>query len=216
MAIRILLADDHTLFRSGLKKILEEHQQFEIVAEAATGLEAVELAGRWRPDVALLDISMKELSGLEATAQIRRCSPNTAVMILSMHCDERYVVRSIKAGAGGYMLKDSVEDGLIRGIQRLSRGQAYFSPAVAKILKSRTTRSPEAQDADDPYETLTERERQLYHLLAEGMSNKEIATRLGLSIHTVETHRTRIMEKLDLHGIAELVLNAVRRGFISD
>jgi len=215
MAIRVLLADDHALFRNGLKKILEDHPQFQVVAEAGTGLEAVELARRHQPDVALMDISMKELSGLEATAQIRKCSPNTAVMILSMHSDERYVVRSIRAGARGYVLKDSVEDGLIRGIHILTRGQVYFSPAVAKILQSRRYRDPVVRDADDPYETLTERERQLYHLLAEGMANKEIAARLGLSIHTVETHRTRIMEKLELHGIAELVLNAVRRGFIT-
>lgn len=215
MAIRVLLADDHTLFRNGLKKILEDHPEFEVVAEAGTGLEAVELARRRQPDVALMDISMKELSGLEATAQIRKCSPKTAVMILSMHSDERYVVRSIRAGARGYVLKDSVEDGLIRGIHILTRGQVYFSPSVVKILQSRRRRDPVVLDADDPYETLTERERQLYHLLAEGMANKEIAARLELSVHTVETHRTRIMEKLEIHGIAELVLSAVRRGFIT-
>ena len=215
MSIRILLADDHTLFRNGLKKILEEHPSMQVVAEASTGLEAVDLARQHQPDVALIDISMKELSGLEATAQIRKQSPHTAVMILSMHGDERYIVRSVKAGARGYVLKDSVEDGLIQGIQLVAQGQAYFSPGVEKILRSRRYRDPVARGVDDPYELLTDRERQLYHLLAEGLGNKEIAARLGLSIHTVETHRTRIMEKLELRGIAELVLNAVRRGLVS-
>ena len=215
MAIRILLADDHTLFRNGIKRILEDHQSLEVVAEAATGLQAVELARQLQPDVALIDISMKELSGLEATAQIRKFSPHTAVMILSMHGDERYIVRSVKAGARGYVLKESVEDGLIRGIELLAHGQAYFSPAVEKILRARRRRDPVARGADDPYELLTNRERQLYHLLAEGLGNKEIAGRFRLSVHTVETHRTRIMEKLELRGIAELVLDAVRRGLVS-
>jgi DNA-binding NarL/FixJ family response regulator len=215
MPIRILLADDHTLFRNGLKKILQEHPSLDVVAEAANGLEAVELARQYQPDVALMDISMAELSGLEATAQIAKYSPKTAVMILSMHSDERYVVRSVKAGARGYVLKDSVEDGLIQGIHALAQGEAYFSPAVETILRSRRRRDLGGEGADDPYERLTDRERQLYHLLAEGLGNKEIAARLGLSVHTVETHRTRIMEKLELRGIAELVLNAVRRGFVS-
>ncbi|MEK7408334.1 MAG: response regulator transcription factor [Acidobacteriota bacterium] len=215
MPIRILLADDHVLFRRGLRRILEEEPEFEIVAETGSGIEAVELARRLQPDVAVLDIAMKELNGVEATRQTLRHSPSTAVMILSMHSDERYVIRSVKAGARGYVLKDSVEEGLIRAIHLLHKGQAFFSPAVARIFQERFVGGPAFREVDDRYEMLTERERQIYHLLAEGHSSKEIATRLGISVHTAETHRTHIMEKLGLHGIAELVLSAVRRGLIS-
>ena len=213
MPIRIELADDHSILRQGVKRMLEGHSNFVVVAEASSGLEAVELAQQHLPDVAVVDIGMKELNGVEATAQILRHSPKTAVLILSMHSDERYVIRAVKAGARGYMLKDAVEEGLIRAIHLLHRGQAYFSPAVAKAVQNghRYTRTREVEDR---YELLTERERQIYHLLAEARSSKEIANRLGLSVHTVETHRTRIMEKMELHGIAELVLSAVRRGLI--
>ena len=214
MAIQILLADDHVLFRHGLRRILNEQPHFEIVAETGSGIEAVELARRLKPDVALVDIAMKELNGVEATRQILRHSPKTAVMILSMHCDERYVVRSVNAGARGYVLKDSVEEGLIRAIHSLHKGQAYFSPAVASILQERFVTGAATRDVDDRYELLSERERQIYHLLAEGNSSKEVAVRLGISVHTAETHRTHIMEKMGLHGIAELVLSAVRRGLV--
>jgi DNA-binding NarL/FixJ family response regulator len=214
MAIRILLADDHVLFRAGIRRILEEHSEFAVVAEATSGLDAVELARQHRPDVAIVDIGLKELNGLEATAQIAAHSPGTAVLILSMHGDERYIVRAVRAGAKGYVLKDSVEDGLIHAIEGVHRGRPFFSPPVAKILHKRRLRDPRLGEIDDLYESLTERERQLYHLLAEGNSSKEIAVRLGISVHTVETHRTRIMEKLELHSIAELVLSAVRRGMI--
>jgi DNA-binding NarL/FixJ family response regulator len=214
MPIRILLADDHVLFRAGIRRILEEHSEFAVVAEAASGLEAVDLARRHRPDVAIVDIGLKELNGVEATRQIAAHSPNTAVLILSMHADERYIVRAVRAGARGYLLKDSVEDGLIRAIEGVHRGHSFFSAPVAKILQKRTSRDPRLSEVDDLYESLTERERQLYQLLAEGNSSKEIAGRLGISVHTVETHRTRIMEKLELHSIAELVLSAVRRGMI--
>lgn len=215
MPIRILLADDHTLFRSGLRRILEEHSEFSIVAETGSGLEAVDLARELHPDVALVDIGMKEMNGVEATSQILRHSPKTAVVILSMHCDEAFVVRSVKAGARGYILKDSVEEGLIRAIYLVHKGQAFFSPAVAAMVHSASARELRSREIDDRYELLTERERQVYHLLAAGKSNKEVANRLGMSVHTAETHRSRILEKLELHGIAELVLSAVRRGLVS-
>ena len=214
MSIRILLADDHTLFRRGLRRLLEDRPEFVVVAEAASGIEAVELAGQHQPDVAVVDIGMPELNGVDATSQILHCSPRTAVLILSMHNDQRYVARSVRAGARGYILKDSVEDGLFQAIHLIHRGQAYFSPAVAKVLQDHSALAPWSSAADDLYDRLTDRERQVYQLLAEGKSNKEVATRLGLSIHTAETHRTRIMEKMGLHGIAELVLNAVRRGMV--
>src|SRR6476659_7210239 len=133
--IRILLADDHNLFRQGLRRILDGQQEFEIIAEASTGLEAIDLAKQHQPDVAIVDIAMKELNGIEATAQLLRHSPNTAVLILSMYSDERYVIRAVKAGARGYLLKDTLEEGLIEAIQEIQAGQAYFSPSVARILK---------------------------------------------------------------------------------
>lgn len=214
MSLRILLADDHNLFRQGVRRILETQPDMTVVAEASSGLEAVDLAREHQPDVAIVDIAMKELNGIEATAQLLRHSPKTAVLILSMYSDERYVVRAVRAGARGYLLKDTVEEGLIEAVQHVSQGQAFFSPNVAKILQEAHNRDLQGQKVDDRYELLTERERQLYHMLAEGQSNKEIASRLNLSLHTVETHRTRIMEKMGVHSIAELVLGAVRRGIV--
>lgn len=214
MPIRILLADDHNLFRQGLQRILENQADLEVVAEAASGLEAIEMAKLHQPDVAIVDIAMKELNGIEATSQLLRHSPKTAVLILSMYSDERYVMRAVKAGARGYILKDTLEEGLVEAIHQLHSGQPFFSPSVARIFQDAHARDLHDKKMDDRYELLTERERQLYHLLAEGRSNKEIASRLGLSLHTVETHRTRIMEKLGVHSIAELVLSAVRRGLI--
>jgi DNA-binding NarL/FixJ family response regulator len=214
MAIRVLLADDHTLLRQGLRRILESHPDLVVIAEAASGLDAVELARRHRPDVAVVDIAMGELNGIDATSQILRHSPQTAVLILSMHRDERYVTRAIKAGARGYLLKDTVEEQLIRAIYVVHEGKSFFSPAVAKIFEDRSC-DLRSREVDDRYELLTERERQIYQLLAEGNSNKDIAARLNLSLHTVETHRTHIMEKLDVHNAAELVLSAVHRGLIT-
>jgi DNA-binding NarL/FixJ family response regulator len=214
MATRIMLADDHHLFRQGVKRILETQEGFEVVAEAGSGLEAIELAKQHKPDIAVVDIAMKELNGIEATAQLLRGSPETAVLILSMYSDERYVLRAVKAGARGYILKDTVEEGLLEAVRTLSEGKPYFSPQIARIFQEAHARQLEEKAVDDRYELLTDRERQLYHMLAEGQSNKEIAARLGLSLHTVETHRTRIMEKLGVHSIAELVLSAVRRGIV--
>lgn len=213
--IRILIADDHTLLRQGLRRILESRPDFTIVAEAGSGLEAIELARQHQPDVAIVDVAMKELNGIEATAALLRCSPRTAVLILSMYSDERYVMRAVKAGARGYLLKDSVEEDLIRAILLIQRGTAFFSPTVARLFQDTHSRLSQATQVEDRYDLLTERERQVYQLLAEGNSNKEIATRLNLSLHTVETHRARIMEKLDIHGAAELVLSAVRRGLVT-
>lgn len=212
MPVRILLADDHAILRSGLRRILESYSGFAVVAEAASGPEAVALAREHQPEVVIMDVGMPGLNGLEATAQILRRSPATAVLILSMHSDERYVARALKAGARGYLLKDSVEQELIQAIQLVHAGQTFFSPAVAKALSSRDEGAAGGAEVEDRYELLTEREREVYQLLAEGKSNKEIATLLGLSLHTAETHRARVMEKLGLHSAAELVLSAVRRG----
>ena len=215
MSVRILLADDHTLMRQGLRYILEGHPDVEIVAEASSGIEAVESAREHKPDVAIVDVAMKELNGIEATAQILKNSPHTAVLMLSMYSDERYVLRAVKAGARGYLLKSSAGDELIQAVFTVQKGMAYFSPAVAEIFQHRFARLRDNDSVNDRFELLTDRERQVYQLLAEGNSNKEIARRLNLSLHTVETHRWRIMEKLDLHSTAELVLSAVRRGMVT-
>jgi DNA-binding NarL/FixJ family response regulator len=215
MSVRILLADDHAIMRQGLRQILSQHPGFEVVAEASSGLEAVEMAERLKPDLAIMDIAMKELNGIEATSQILRRSPLTSVLILSMHSDERYVVRAVKAGARGYVLKDSAGDELVEAIRSLERGSVFFSPEVSKVLQGGYARIKDPDQMEDRYELLTERERQIYQLLAEGNSNKEIANRLNLSLHTVETHRARVMEKLDIHSAADLVLSAVRRGLVN-
>ena len=215
MSIRILLSDDHTLMRQGLRHILESHPEFEIVAETSSGIEAIESARLLKPDVAIVDVAMKELNGIEATAQILKHSPHTAVLILSMYSDERYVLRAVKAGARGYVLKNSAGDELIQAIHAVEKGQAFFSPAVGRIFQNGFARLKDARETTDRYDLLTSRERQIYQLLAEGNSNKDIANRLSLSLHTVETHRWRIMEKLDLHSTADLVLSAVRRGLVT-
>ena len=215
MSTRILLADDHTLMRQGLRHILESHADFEIVAEASSGIEAVQAARLHQPDVAIVDVAMKELNGIEATAQILKNSPHTAVLILSMYSDERYVLRSVKAGARGYVLKNSAGDELVQAILTVQKGTAFFSPAVARLFQNGFARLKDARETSDRYDLLTDRERQIYQLLAEGNSNKDIANRLGLSLHTVETHRWRLMEKMDLHSTAELVLSAVRRGMVT-
>jgi DNA-binding NarL/FixJ family response regulator len=212
MPITILLADDHAILRQGLRRILESYPDFQVVAEAANGVQAVELARELEPDVAILDVAMPELNGLEALAQIRKRVPRTAVLILSMYNDARYVTRALNAGARGYLLKDSVEQDLVEAIQLACQGKPFLSPAVAALVERQ--KSLVSSEVEDRYELLTERERQLYQLLAEGKSNKEIANLLNLSLHTVETHRTRIMEKLDVHSSAELVLSAVRRGLV--
>ena len=215
MSITVLLADDHTLMRQGLRHILESHPEFEVVAEASSGIEAIEAARLYKPDVAIIDVAMKELNGIEATSQILKHSPHTSVLILSMYDDERYVLRAVKAGARGYLLKNSAGDELIKAIYQVQKGLTFFSPAVAEIFQGDFSTLQESGEIGDRFELLTSRERQIYQLLAEGNSNKDVANRLTLSLHTVETHRWRIMEKLDLHSTAELVLSAVRRGVVS-
>lgn len=214
MPIRILLADDHKLMRQGLRQILEHDPEFAIVAEAESGLEAVQQAEAQRPEVVVMDIAMKELNGIEATTQIMKRLPNTMVLILSMYSDERYVIRAVRAGARGYILKNSAGDELIQAVHAMRTGTAFFSPALARVFRDGYGKLKDASETVDSYDLLTDRERHVYQLLAEGNCNKDIANRLNLSLHTVETHRWRIMEKMNLHSVAELVLSAVRRGIV--
>ena len=214
-AIRILLADDHNIMRRGLRLLLERQAGFEVVAEAADGREAAERAEATRPDVVVLDIAMPNMSGIEAAQRIRAVLPQAAIVILSMHADEGYVLRALKAGAKGYLLKDSAESDLIEAIKAVSEGKAFFSPEISKILVEDYVRDMRKRGAEDSYELLTAREREILHLLAEGKSNKDIATLLDLSLYTVETHRRNLQDKLNLHSLAELILYAVRKGVIS-
>jgi DNA-binding NarL/FixJ family response regulator len=213
--IRILLADDHNVVRRGLRLLLESQPGFTVVAEVADGRQAVEQAAATTPDVAVLDIAMPHLSGTEAAQRITESGSPTAVVILSMHSDEGYVLRALKAGARGYLLKDSAEGDLIEAIRAVSEGKAFFSPEISRMLVADYIRQLRARGADDSYELLTSREREILHLLAGGKSNKDIANLLNLSLYTVETHRRNLQEKLNLHSYADLVLYAVRKGLIS-
>ena len=215
MSIRILLADDHAVMRTGLRLVLERQPDFEVVAEAADGREAVAMAEKFKPNVAVLDIGMPNLNGIEATRQIGAANPNLAVVILSMHSDEAYVLRALKAGARGYLLKESAESDLITAIRAVSAGKAFFSPAVSRMLVEDYVRQLQDREIEDSYDLLTTREREILQLIAEGKSNKEIAAALNLSLYTVETHRGNLMEKLNLHTVPELILYAVRKGVIS-
>jgi DNA-binding NarL/FixJ family response regulator len=212
--LRIVLADDHTVVRNGLRLILERQPTFQVVGEASDGREVVELAETERPDVVVMDIGMPNLNGIEAARRILLSRPQTAVAILSMHADEGYVVRSLKAGVRAYLLKDSAEADLIAAIRAISEGKSFFSPAIAKILKEDYMRQIEDQDVEDSYDLLTPREREVLQLVAEGKTNKEVANLLNLSLFTVETHRAHILQKLNLHSVPELILYAVRKGII--
>ena len=213
--IRILLADDHTVIRSGLRVLLERQPGFRVIAEAADGRETVELANAQVPDVLVVDVAMPKLNGIDAVRQITAKHPEIAVVVLSMHSDEGYVLRALKAGARAYLLKDSPEGDLISAIRAVHDGKAFFSPAISKMLAEDYLRQLQQRGQEDSYELLTAREREVLQLLAEGRSNKEVATVLGLSLYTVETHRANILEKLNLRGTPELILYAVRKGVIS-
>jgi DNA-binding NarL/FixJ family response regulator len=213
--IRILLADDHTVMRAGLKLLLERLPEFQVVGEAGDGRQAVAMAEQLAPDVVVLDIAMPNLNGIEAARQISEKLPRTAVVILSMHSDEGYVLRALKSGARAYLLKDSAEADLITAIKAVSDGKAFFSPAISRMLVDDYMRQMRERGVEDSYELLTPREREILQLLAEGKSNKDVAALLNLSLYTVETHRSNILEKLNLHSVPELILYAVRKGVIS-
>jgi len=213
--IRILLADDHTVVRKGLRLLVENEPGFTVIGDAANGREAVALAEAHRPDVIVMDVAMPILNGIEAARQITGKLPSTSVVFLSMHSDESYVLKALKAGARAYLLKDSAEHDLINAIKAVSEGKAFFSPAISKMLVEDYVRQMQAHNVEDTYELLTTREREVLQLLGEGRSNKEVATILELSLHTVETHHSNILQKLNLHTGAELILYAIRKGVIS-
>ncbi len=209
-----MLADDHTVVRQGLRKVLEDRPEWEVVAEAGDGREAVRQAEIHKPDVAIVDVAMPLLNRIETTRQITRKSPTTRVLVLSMHADEAYVTQILQAGATGYLLKDSADVDLIQAVTAVAKGTSFFSPSIARVMLDDYVQKLAEKGVTDRYESLSEREREIFQLIAEGKANKEIAALLSISPSTVETHRARIMEKLDLHSAAEIVLYAVRRGVI--
>jgi two-component system response regulator NreC len=211
---RVLLADDHAILRSGLRLLLEREADLAVAGEAGDGRAAVEWLARETADVAVMDIGMPGLNGIEATEQIARLYPKLAVIMLSMHSDETYVLRCLRAGARGYILKESAEHELIAAIRAVMAGKSYFSPKVKRLLQQDHVARLRRSGAEDRFELLTGREREVLQLIAEGNSNKEVAARLFLSVYTVETHRKNILEKLKLHGAADLILYAVRRGIV--
>jgi DNA-binding NarL/FixJ family response regulator len=213
--IRVLLADDHQLMRSGVRLMLEREPEVSVVGEANDGREAVALVKSLKPDVVVMDIGMPNLNGIEAARQMTEESPGLAIVMLSMHSDESYVLRALKAGARGYLLKDSAEADLMKAVHVVAGGKSFFSPAVSKILLDDYVRKLKRSGTDDPYDLLTPREREVLQLIAEGKSNKDVANLLNLSVYTVESHRANLMEKLNLRGMAELILYAVRKGIIS-
>ena len=213
--VRILLADDHTLVREGLRKIIEAQPGWEVVGEAADGRHAVRLALELKPDLIILDLAMPHLSGVDAIQQIARRLPSARLLVVSMHAEEVYVTRALKAGAHGYLLKDSAGTDLLRAVMALTQHKSFFSPAVSRIMLDDYLRQLAERGITDRYDTLSEREREVFQLVAEGRVNKEIAEILHLSPSTVETHRARLMEKLDVHSAVEIVLYAVRKGIIS-
>ena len=213
--IRILLADDHTLIRGGLRLTIEQHADLVVVGEAEDGRQAVSLTASLKPDVAVLDIGMPNLNGIEAAKQITEAGTHTAIIVLSMHRDETYILRALKAGVRGYILKDSAESDLVHAIRSVGEGKSFFSPTVSKVLLEDYMRKLQRTGAEDSYDLLTPREREILQLVAEGKSNKEIAATLNLSVYTIETHRSNIMEKLKLKSLPELILYAVRKGIIA-
>src|SRR5262245_61233197 len=212
--IRILLADDHTVVRKGLRLLLESQAGFTVVADAADGRAAVSLTEEHTPDVVVMDVAMPGLNGIEAARQITAKLPQTAVVFLSMHSDESYVLKALKSGARGYLLKDSAEQDLINAVVAVQEGKAFFSPAISRLLMEDYLRQMQDRKVEDSYELLTTREREILQLLAEGRNNKEVAAMLHLSLYTVEIHRSNILQKLNLHNQAELILYAIRKGVI--
>jgi DNA-binding NarL/FixJ family response regulator len=212
---RVLIADDHGVVRRGLAFLLSAEPAIEVVGEASNGRDAAHLAETSRVDVVILDIAMPVMNGIEASAQITRNNPQVGVIMLSMHSDEEFVLRALAAGAKGYLLKDSAEQELIRAVLAVAEGRPFFSSTIAQILLEDHVRRLRQSGLEDSYDLLTDREKRVLHLIAQGKSNKEAATLMEVSVSTVETHRTNLMQKLDLHNTAELVLYAVRKKLIS-
>lgn len=211
--MRVLLADDHGIVRRGLRSLLEE-TDVSVVGEAADGLEAVRLCETLRPDMLIVDIGMPKLNGIDVAARVQKIDNPPRVLILSMHADESYIIRALASGARAYLLKDATDEDLLPAVRAVASGRPFFSPAVTAVLVQDYMRSLQTRGLSDSYTLLTDREKEVLQLLAEGRSNKEVATLLNLALSTIETHRASLMQKLNLHNTAEIVLYAVRKGII--
>jgi DNA-binding NarL/FixJ family response regulator len=209
-----LLADDHGIVRRGLKSLLESQPGLSVIGEAADGLEALRLCSELSPDLLIIDISMPLMNGIEVASRAQKLDASPGVIILSMHADESYIMRALAAGARGYLVKDATDEDLIPAVRAVAAGKPFFSPTVAAVLMEDYVRQLRARGLSDSYELLTDREREILQLLAEGRSNQEVAALLDVGLSTVETHRANLMQKLNLHNTAEIVLYAVRKGLI--
>lgn len=212
--MRVLLADDHSIVRRGMRSLLESDSAIEVVAEAADGLEALRMCEEHNPDVVILDVAMPKLNGIEVAARSQKLDPAPRAIMLSMHIDESYVMRSLHAGARAYLLKDATDEDLLPAVRAVAAGKSFFSPAVSGLLAEEYVRELQERGLTDSYDLLTDREKEVLQLLAEGRSNKEVAAILNVGLSTVETHRANLMQKLDLHSTAEIVLYAVRKRLI--
>ena len=212
--MRVLLADDHGIVRRGLRSLLETHPDIKVVGEAADGLEALRLCEEQQPDVVVLDIGMSKLNGIEVAARVQKLPSPPHVIILSMHADESYIIRALAAGARAYLLKDATDEDLLPALRAAASGKPFFSPSVTAVLVEDYVGQLRTRGLTDSFHLLTDREREVLQLLAEGRSNKDVAALLDVGLSTVETHRANLMQKLNLHNTAEIVLYAVRKGII--
>jgi len=212
--IRVILAEDHTLVRQGFRRILEDASGIEVVGEASTGLAAIELSKKLKPDVVVMDLAMPELGGLEATEEILKVLPETKILILSMYSNDAYMRKAFKLGARGYVLKNAIEVDLTRAVRALADGDTYMSPGISNVVIENLKGHGPTDVAGDLYDRLTLREKEVLQLIAQGKSNKEIAAMLDISANTVAVHRAHVMEALGIHRTAELVLYAVKKGVI--
>ncbi len=213
--LRVLLADDHAIVRRGLRSLLDSDTTLVVVGEAADGMEALRLCESEQPDLMIVDIAMPMLNGIEVTARAQKLDRPPAVVVLSMHADESYILRALAAGARAYLLKDATDEDLLPAIRTVAAGKPFFSPAVSAVLVDEYMRRLQSHGLTDSYDLLTDREKEILQLLAEGRSNKEVATLLNVGLSTVETHRANLMSKLNLHNTAEIVLYAVRKRIIA-
>lgn len=213
--MRVLLADDHGIVRRGLRSLLESEPGLQVVGEAADGLEAIRLCTESKPDVLILDIGLPKLNGIDVAARVQKLDPAPWVIVLTMHTDESYILRALAAGARAYLLKDATDEDLLPAIRAAAKGRPYFSPAVTSVLVEDYLRQLQSRGLTDTYHLLTDREREVLQLLAEGRTNKDVAALLEVGVSTIETHRANLMQKLNLHNTAEIVLYAVRKGIIS-
>ncbi|MCJ7578592.1 MAG: response regulator transcription factor [candidate division Zixibacteria bacterium] len=212
--IRLLVADDHKIFRQGIKKLLEEEKDLQVVGEAKDGREAVKKAEELKPDIVLMDVAMADLNGMEATRQIKKALPDTKILMLTMHKNEEYVLQSFQAGACAYVLKEGAVEELVSAIHSVYNDKSYLSPTISKTVVDAYLRKMETGKMETPFDLLTDREREVLQLIAEGYTNREVAKSLYISVKTVEAHRAHIMQKLDIHEVARLVKYAIQKGLV--